>query len=173
MPADKPTEKTDDKPAEADVIDRIWTLAERMDPCLLVTLDAGFPRARPVFARVRRDEGRIYILTDVSGDKLDQIVDCARIALAFADTRANHYVVISGEATISDDRAGIAEVWRGSDEVFWQTPENPDLRLITVAPADAELWDGDHVLVTGAKVLAERLAGIKVQLVENAKVDQI
>lgn len=162
MPDDDPT-----------VTDRIWSFADRMDPCMLVTQDGGQARVRPVFARVRREEGRIYILTDISGDKLGQIEACPQVAIAFSDARANDYVVIRGEAAISRDQAKIDEVWRVSDETFWSTPENPDLRLITVTPRDAELWDGSHMLVAGVKVLAERLAGVKVQLVENARVEQI
>ena len=155
------------------VIDRIWSFADRMDPCMLVTRDGEGTCVRPVFARVRRDEGRIYVLTDTSGAKLAQIAACAQVTLAFSDPRANDYVVICGEATVSRDRDKIAEVWRLSDETFWKSPDNPDLRLITVEPRDAELWDGSNLLVTGAKVLAERLVGVKTQLVENAKAEQI
>ena len=155
------------------VIDRIWSFADRMDPCMLVTRDGEDTRARPVYARVRRDEGRIYILTDTSGDKLDQIAARPEVTLAFSDPRANDYVVIAGVATISRDREKIAEVWRVTDASFWKDPDNPELRLIAVEPRDAELWDGSNLLVSGAKVLAERLVGAKTQLVENARVERI
>lgn len=160
-------------PDDTSAIERIWTLADNLDPCMLVTWDGRWPRARPVFARTRRDEGRIYVLTDAASGKLDQIADHPQVSLAFSDIRANDYVVINGEAGISRDVAKIREVWRFSDESFWQSPDNPELRLITVEPRDAELWDGSNALVTGVKMLAERFAGAKVELVDNRKVSQI
>lgn len=158
---------------DPDVVDRIWKIADRIDPCLMVTREGERQRVRPVYARVRRDEGLIYILSDSGGAKLDQVEDHHRVSLAFADIRANDYVVVEGTARISNDRAKINELWRFSDASFWDTPDNPDLRIIAVTPEEAELWDGSNRLVTGAKVLAERLAGAEVELVENAKVARI
>ena len=158
---------------DREITDRIWKIADRIDPCLLVTRDGDRARVRPVYARVRREEGLIYILTDTGGGKIEQIEAHPEVALSFADIRANDYVVIEGEARVSNDRAKIDELWRFSDESFWETPDNPDLRLIVVTPKGAELWDGSNWLVTGAKVLAERVAGAEVELVENARVGQI
>ncbi|MCL7080192.1 pyridoxamine 5'-phosphate oxidase family protein, partial [Escherichia coli] len=67
-------------------------------------------------------------------------------SLAFADPQANDYVVINGLATVSSDREKIEEVWRFSDEAFWEALDDPNLRLITVEPRDAELWDGSNVV---------------------------
>lgn len=158
---------------DADIRDRIWQIADRVDPCLLVTRDGDGQRARPVYARVRRDERRIYILSDTSGAKLDQIAANPRVSLAFADIRANHYVVIDGTATADHDPVRAREVWRFSDDSFWDGPDDPNLRVITVVPTAAELWDGSNLLVTGAKILAERLTGADVELVDNARVDTI
>jgi general stress protein 26 len=163
----------DTKPDDASAIDKIWELADKLDPCLLVTRDGDWQRVRPVYARARRDEGRIYILTDTSGEKHEQIERFPQVSLAFADPQANDYVVINGIATVSIDREKIEDVWRFSDEAFWKAPDEPNLRLITVEPRDAELWDGSNVVVTGAKMIAERFLGAKVQLVENRKIDQI
>lgn len=164
---------TDTKPDDTTAIDKIWELADKLGPCLLVTWDGEWQRVRPVYARTRRDEGRIYILTDTSGEKHEQIERFPQVSLAFADPQANDYVVINGLATVSSDREKIEEVWRFSDEAFWEAPDDPNLRLITVEPRDAELWDGSNVVLTGAKMIAERFLGAKVQLVENRKVDQI
>lgn len=156
-----------------DAIDRIWTLADRIDPCLLGTWDGEEQQSRPVYARVRRGEGRIYVLTDINGHKHRQIEAHPKVTLSFADIHANEYVVVHGTARVSQDRAKIAEVWTFKDASFWDTPENPDLRLIEVTPEAAELWDGSNIAVTGVKALAERLLGADVELVANRKVDHI
>lgn len=163
---------TPDHP-DPDVIDRIWTLAEKMDPCMFITCDGDGQRARPVYARVRRDEGAIYVLTDTKGCKLDQIDANPNVTLAFSDERANDYVVVNGTAKARHDPDKARDLWRFSDETFFTAPDNPDLRVITVTPNSAELWDGSNLLISGVKILAERLAGAKTQLVENARVERL
>lgn len=158
---------------DSDVTDRIWALAHRLDPCMFVTTTNNRSHVRPVFARVRKDEGAIYVLTDISGDKLDQIAENPAVTLAFSDERGNDYAVIHGSATVTRDAQKAKDLWRFSDETFFTSPDNPDLRIITVTPDSAELWDGSHLLITGAKILAERLIGAEVELVENAKVDRL
>ena len=44
---------------DPDVTDRIWTLADKLDPCMFVTCEGEGQRVRPVYARVRREEGAI------------------------------------------------------------------------------------------------------------------
>mgnify|MGYP003286930796 CR=1 FL=1 len=136
-------------------------------------LDRDGQRVRPVYARVRRDEGAIYILSDIQGCKLDQIQANPNVSLAFSDERANDYVVINGTAEVRHDPEKARDVWRFSDETFFKSPDNPDLRVIAVTPVAAELWDGSNLLITGAKMLADRLVGTKSELVENAKVDRL
>lgn len=159
--------------SDSDVIDRIWTIADKLDPCMFVTRDGDGQRVRPVYARVRRDEGAIYVLSDSKGCKLDQIEANAHVSLAFSDERANDYVVINGMAEARHDPEKARDVWRFSDETFFKSPDNPDLRVITVRPVSAELWDGSNLLISGAKLLAERLLGAKTQLVENARIDRL
>ena len=122
---------------------------------------------------MRRDEGAIYILSDIQGCKLDQIQANPNVSLAFSDERANDYVVINGTAEVRHDPEKARDVWRFSDETFFKSPDNPDLRVIAVTPVAAELWDGSNLLITGAKMLADRLVGTKSELVENAKVDRL
>lgn len=158
---------------DTDVTQRIWTMADKLDPCMFVTSDGDGQRVRPVYARVRRNEGAIYILSDSQGCKLDQIQANPNVSLAFSDERANDYVVINGTAEVRHDPEKARDVWRFSDETFFKSPDNPDLRVITVTPVAAELWDGSNLLITGAKMLADRLVGTKSELVENAKVDRL
>lgn len=158
---------------DSDVIDRIWTIADRLDPCIMVTSEGDGQSARPVFARVRRDEGAVFILSDTKGSKLELIEANPNVTLAFSDERANEYVVINGTAHARHDPEKARDLWRFSDETFFTSPDNPDLRVIEVRPVAAELWDGSNMLITGAKILAERLLGAEVQLVENARVDDL
>lgn len=154
-------------------IDRIWDLVSSIDFCMFVTWDGERQRARPLSSRPNRDEGRIYFLTDVAGHKDDQIDRFPKVALAYADVGHHDYVAITGAATVSNDRAKIAELWSAADKAWWDSETDPAIRLITVEPDDAELWNGPNRLVGGLKLLFAATTGSKVEMGENRKVDHI
>ncbi len=153
--------------------DAVWKLAKSIDFCMFVTWDGERQRARPLSARPRRDEGRIYFLTDVSGAKDEQIEHFPKVALAFADIGAHDYVAITGTATVSNDRAKIADLWTAADRAWWDDDQDPAIRLITVDPEDAELWQGPNRLGAAAKLVAAALTGVKADFGDNVKVDHL
>lgn len=154
-------------------IDTIWDLAKSIDICMFVTWDGERQRARPLSARPDREAGRIYFLTDEAGAKDEQIERFPVVTLAFSDNHAHDYVVITGKATVSADRALIGELWSSADKAWWDSPDDPAIRVITVEPDDAELWKGPSRLVAGAKMLAAAVTGAKVDFGENVKVDHV
>jgi general stress protein 26 len=158
---------------EAEAVDAIWNLAASIDFCMFVTWDGKRQRARPLSARPNRDDGRIYFLIDVNGAKDNQIDRFPMVSMTFADIRAHDYVAITGKATVSNDRARIAELWTSADEAWWDSADDPDIRLLTVDPEDAELWKGPNRLIAGAKMLAAAVTGAKVAFGENVKVDHL
>ena len=161
-------DKTDLSPEKAR--DRVWELAEKINICMFVTWDGERQRARPLAANVNRDEHAIYFLTDVTGLKDDQIERFPIVTLAFADTGGNKYVSITGEATITNDRGKIAELWTPDNKAFWESKDDPDIRLITVVPDDAEVWDSPGMIVATVKMLTAAVTGAKVELGNNRKV---
>lgn len=161
-------DKTDLTPEEAR--DRVWELAEKINICMFVTWDGERQRARPLAANVDRDEHAIYFLTDVTGMKDDQIESFPIVTLAFADTGGNKYVSVTGEATVSNDRAKIAELWTPDNKAFWDSKDDPDIRLITVRPEDAEVWDSPGMIAATVKMLTAAVTGAKVELGNNRKV---
>ncbi len=156
-----------------EAVDSIWKLAKSIDFCMFVTWDGERQRARPLSARPNREEGRIYFLVDVHGAKDEQIERFPKVTLAFADTHAHDYVAITGTATVSNDRAKIAELWTGTDRAWWDDADDPDIRLISVEPEDAELWQGPNKVTAAAKLVAAAVTGAKSDFGENVKVDQL
>ncbi len=158
---------------EAEAIDRIWDLMKSIDICMFVTWDGRRQRARPLSARPNRDEGRIYFLADAAGAKDDQIERFPIVTLAFADIRGHDYVAVTGRAIVSEDRSRIAAIWTAADKAWWDSAEDPSIRLITFEPGDAEIWQGPNRLAAGAKLLAAAATGAKVDFGESVKVDHI
>lgn len=153
-----------------DHVDRAWELAKRIGVAMFVTWDGKEQRARPLAAHVEKDEGAIYFLTDVNGEKDDQIAEFPHVSVSFADHKHSKYVALSGRAVVSNDREKIKELWNPFAKAWWDSPEDPAIRVIKVTPADAELWDSPGRIVTTISMLAAAVTGRSPKIGENAKV---
>jgi general stress protein 26 len=137
---------------------------------MFATHDGERIRARPLSARVHREEDAIYFLVDAHGEKNAQIEASPLVTLTFADPAAHHYVTISGRASVSNDRAKISELWTKFDRAWWDDENDPDIRLLTVWPEEAELWDSPNRIVAAAVMLTAAVTGAKPPFGDNAKV---
>ncbi|RYE09509.1 MAG: general stress protein [Hyphomicrobiales bacterium] len=167
MPHEKQQE-TDMSPAE--IADRVWELAKRIDFCMFDTWDGSKQQSRPLSSRVFRDEHAIYFLTSATSHKLEQIEQYPRVNLAYADTGSMKFVSISGDATASNDRAKIKELWSPFDKAWWDDENDPDIRLITVRPDSAELWDSPNKAIAFSAMLVSAVTGAKPKFGDNATV---
>jgi general stress protein 26 len=165
-------ERQDDNPkSPEEVRERIWELADKIDICMFTTWDGEEQHSRPLSARVRRDEDRIYFLVDESGDKNAEIERFPKVSCAWADNGNYKYVLISGQAQLTNDRAKISELWSKSDEAWWEDDTDPTIRLLTLTPEHGELWDSPGKAVALAKMVAAVVTGGAPEMGENAEVD--
>lgn len=155
-------------PGEA--IDRIWELADKIDICMFTTWDGKQQRSRPMSARIRREENAIYFLTDLEGHKLTEIEKFPHVSLAWADNGGHKYAVIAGDAEVLNDRAMIADLWESFDKAWWDSADDPQIRLLRVTPEDGEVWDSPNMLVATAKMLVAAATGAKPDMGDTAKV---
>ena len=151
-------------------IDRVWELAERIGICMFITWDGERQRARPLAAHIDRKEHAIDFLTDVDGHKDEQVAKFPTVSLAFSDGKKNRYVAITGKAEISNDRDRIKALWNPWAKAWWDSAEDPKIRVIRVTPEDAELWDSPGRVASTVAMLAAVLTGKSPKLLDNAKV---
>ena len=161
-------QETDMTPQE--VADRVWELAKKTDICMFSTWDGEHQQARPMSARVDRDEHAIYFLTSAGSKKLPQIDAYPTVGLNFADTGSMKFVSITGQAAVSNDRAKIKELWTAFDKAWWDDETDPDIRLLTVTPETAELWDSPNKAVAFSAMLISAVTGAKPKMGDNATV---
>lgn len=154
----------------SEVVDRVWELAEDIGFCMFTTWDGERQQARPLSARVRRDEHAIYFLVSERGHKNSQIERFPVVNLGFADTGKMSFVSISGRASLSNDRAKIEELWSKFDKAWWDDAFDPDIRLLTVQPERAELWDSPGMFVAMTALLTAAFTSAKPEMGENATV---
>jgi general stress protein 26 len=153
-----------------DDVARVWDLMEKISFCMLATWNGSELRSRPMDARVRRKENVIYFLTDIRHQKDDEIARYPKLNLAFADTGAMKYVSISGEAELSNDRAKIKELWEPTAKAWWDSADDPNIRVLKVRPTMAEYWDSPGKAVSMVKMVVAAATGSKPELGRHEKV---
>ncbi|WP_313196122.1 pyridoxamine 5'-phosphate oxidase family protein [Shinella zoogloeoides] len=154
-----------------EAIDRIWQLAEDIDMCMFVTWDGEYTRARPLSARVHRNENAIFFLVNAESAKNGQLERFPKVTMAWSNNSSYKYVTISGHAKVTNDRSKIEQLWEKTDEAWWDSAQDPEIRLITVAPDESELWDSPGKMVAVAKMVMSAITGAKPDVGDNAKVE--
>ncbi len=163
-------EHHDNNKTPAEVTDRIWELAEKIDICMFTTWDGENQRSRPLSARVRRDEHAFYFLVDEEGHKNEEVDRFPTVSCAWVDSPGHKYVVVAGTARVSNDRAKIKELWSDFDKAWWDDENDPSIRLLTVTPTDGELWDSPNRAVAMAKMAVAAVTGAPPNMGDNAEV---
>jgi general stress protein 26 len=153
-----------------DHVKRAWDLMEKIRTAMLITWDGHAQRARPMAATVDRGEHAIYFLTDAHHHSVEQMEKFPTVTLAFADTGAEKYVTTSGKGVVSNDRAKIKELWSPYAKAWFDSSDDPNIRVLKIAPDDAEIWDAPGKLVTSVKMLVAAATNTRPEIGENRKV---
>jgi general stress protein 26 len=159
-----------DTEKDTDDSERVWELMKKVGICMLATRDGALIRARPMGAYVRREENAVYFLTDARRHKDDEIARDPHVCLAFADSRGQTYVSLTGRATISADRDKIRELFTTPAKAWWDSADDPNIRVLTVTPNDAEYWDSPGTVVSYIKMAAAAVTNTRPALGDNKKV---
>ncbi len=144
-------------------VDRVWGLMEEIGIAMVVTHEGEGDqlRARPMAAHPAREENAVYFLTDVAAGKIGEINHNANVCLAFADVKGRKFVSVTGQASISDDRGKIRQLWSVAEKAFWSDETDPAIRVLRVSPDDAEYWRSPGAVVTYVKMIVAGATGGK------------
>jgi general stress protein 26 len=151
-------------------VDRAWDLMKEIGFAMLVTRDGDKLRARPMSAYLERGENAIYFLTDARRHKDEEIACNPSINLSFADAGSQKYVSMTGIAVVSNDRAKIRELFSTPAKAWWDSADDPNIRVLKVTPDDAEFWDSPGTVISYVKMAAAAVTGSRPEIGENRKV---
>ncbi len=76
----------------------------------------------------------VYFLSDARRHKDDEIKRNPNVNLSFADASDQKYVSVSGTAAVSNDRAKIKELFTTSAKAWWDSAEDPNIRVLKFTP---------------------------------------
>ena len=120
------------------MVERAWQVAARRTRSTLITVDGDRPVARPMSPKADADVGIVYFLTKADSPKSQ--ADGEPATVFFID--GNTYVSMTGSIVVTNDRAKIKELWTPFAKAWWDSPEDPDIRVLEVRAAEGEIWDG-------------------------------
>jgi general stress protein 26 len=152
--------------------DRVWALMKDIGVAMVVTHN-GYGdqlRARPMAATADRAENAVYFLTEANAPKESEVSRNNNVCVAFADIKGQKYVSVTGRASVANDRAKIKQLWSPADKAFWRDENDPAIRVLHIAPEEAEYWEGPGMIVSAVKLIAVVVGGTKQDLGENEKV---
>lgn len=126
-------------------IEKFKSLTEKIDFCMLTTINGGKLRSRPMSTQEMDENGELWFFTSDETHKVDEIEKDNRVNVAYSAPNDNTYVSVSGSGSISKDRQKIEELW--SPELKAWFPEgldDPHLTLLKVSVEEAEYWDSPN-----------------------------
>ena len=152
-------------------VDRVWKLIDKIKICMLATREGETIRTRPMTAFGRERENAIYFLTDVKGHKDEEIDQAHGVCLVFAKPESGKFLSVNGQARVLEDRPLIRDLWSVAAEAWWEGPEDPSIRVIEVAPEQAEFWEGPHGLVATIQMVIAASTAAPPVMGDQRKVD--
>lgn len=136
----------------------VWKIIKKVRIAMLVTRKDDAYEGRPLSAYAEPETGRIIFMTD-SEHVISEVDADKRVLLSFADPGGNDFAAIDGDATVTNDRAKIKELWTPWAEAFWDSPEDPAIRIIEIVPHRARYWDAPNKVATTIAMLASVVTG--------------
>jgi general stress protein 26 len=151
-------------------VTRVWDLMKKIGICMLASWDGRELHVRPMGAYVRREDNAIFFLTDARRHKDEEIRQYGKVCLAFADTGGQKYVSLAGHGEVSNDRGKVRELWGTPAKAWWNSPDDPNIRVLKVTPAEAEYWDSPGTTIAYVKMVTAAMTGTPPDMGDNRKV---
>ena len=150
--------------------DRVWDLLEKIGMPMLTNWDGQKLHSRPMSAYSDREAQAIYFLFDARQHKDEEVTAFPLVNLAFADTSGQKYVSLSGKAEVLNDRAKIKELFSTPAKAWWQSPDDPNIRIMRVIPEEAQFWNSPGTVASYIKIVFAAMTGTLPDIGDRAKV---
>ena len=152
----------------AELSERAWKAADAARTATLITIEDNRAVARPMSLNVDLDRHLLHFLTSAGSHKVQHAGEDASSATIFLND-GNTYVSFTGAMSVSNDREKIKELWSVFAKAWWDSPEDPDIRLLTVDPSTGEIWDSPNTLVATTLMLSAAATGTKPHVGDHAQ----
>lgn len=141
-------------PSDSDIKAKFWKHL-KSDMTIMLGVE-GSGEAQPMTAQLEGDmeSGPIWFFTSKDTDLVGQIGSGAPGVGYFAAKGHDLFAGVSGELSLSTDRATIDRLWNPFVAAWFEGgKEDPKLQLIRFDPHHAHIWLNENSLFSGVKML--------------------
>lgn len=155
--------------------EKLREMIKDIDLCMLTTVDESDDlHSRPMSLNGDVDEnGNLWFFTSSNSHKASEIERTPNVNVSFIDTDQQHYVSISGDAELVQDKQKIKELWKPILKAWFPDgPDQADIALLKVKVKKAEYWDTPSSTIAQAiSFVSAIFSGKQVEMGENKKLD--
>ncbi len=149
--------------AQQEAVKKLKELAEDIDICLFCTnlkTDDG-STCRPMSTAQVDDNGDIWFMSAKDSDKNRDIKKDNKVQLFYSHPGKSSFVVVNGNASISQDKKKIEELWNPLNKAwFKEGKDDPNISLIKVSNINAYYWDTKgNAMINFFKMVASAATG--------------
>ncbi|MES2514937.1 MAG: pyridoxamine 5'-phosphate oxidase family protein [Bacteroidota bacterium] len=149
--------------SNAEAAKKIKQLVDKNPGCFFCTaISTGESQAaRPMSVLKTDDNGTLWFMSANDSHKNKEILLDSKVHLYFQGSSHSDFMHLSGEASISEDKAKIKELWNPMLKVWFTEGENdPRISVIKVVPDIGYYWDTKHgKAVAGIKMMLGAMIG--------------
>lgn len=157
-----------DKDRKDDPIDMLRERIKDIRIVMLSTVSSGRIVARPMATQEMGDDGILRFLTGEETHKIADLENDPRVGLAYSDEGSESYISVAGTARVKNDRAMIRKFWNPFMKAWFDSADDPNIRVIEVVPDTAEFWSTKGgKLVSLASVFMSAVTGKDYEAGEN------
>lgn len=134
-------------------LEKAHEFTQDIDVCMFCTHKDGRLKSRPMSTQKSDTPGTIYFLADKSSDLVEEVGNDSVVDLQYSKG-SGQFLSLNGNATASDDRAKIKELWKDVYKLWWDSADDPAIQLITVQMNDGYYWESKHGAFVGMLKMA-------------------
>jgi general stress protein 26 len=152
--------------------DKLAGLIDGIAIAMLATVEAdGELRSRPMATQAMTADGDLLFFTRRDAPKVGEATHHP-VNVVYADTKANTYVSVSGNAVLDTDKAEIAAHWKPELKAWFPDGvDDPQIALLRVRVTRAEYWDAPHGPIVRILELAKAATGAPVSFGDHGTVE--
>jgi general stress protein 26 len=152
---------------------KLSELIKDIDFCMLTTVSPdGSLRSRPLSTQDAEFDGTLWFFIKDDSGKVDEIQKDSRVNCSYAHPGKQHYVSVSGRASLVKDKRKMKEYWKPVLKAWFPDGlDDPHLALLKVDADKAEYWDSPSSTVMHLVGFVKALAtGKEYEPGDNVKV---
>jgi len=132
--------------------EKLWDLIKDIRFAMFTTRHAnGHLHSRPMTTQNREidEDTSLWFFMSRRGEVVADIANDPAVSIAYADTDADDYVSVSGQARVVEDMGKKKRLWNKMTEAWFpQGIDDPDLALVQVSITHADYWEAKDSKLT-------------------------